>query len=480
VSFDVFINYSSHDKPTADAACAALESADIRCWIAPRDTSPGRDYGESIINAIESARVFVLILSNNANASPQIKREVERAVTKGLPIIPVRIEDVVPSRTLEYFISSPHWLDAFPPPRERYFARLVESVRALLGTEKSGTVQDTSAAALPAPPKQKHAGRRRLGLTIAVATAVALAVVVVGSYALYVESQPLVRTLTGPTKEAVSVAFSPDGDLIATGDGNGTLYFWSTADGRLQEPAIPDFAGHAAPFSPDGKWIAGGSGSKVKIWDVATRRVLKTFSGHSAQLRTVAVSRDGKSLASGGLDHMVFIWDLAGNAPARRFDGHSDLVYSVAFSSDGKRVASASFDQNVIIWDVASGQPVKTITGSSKMMAAIFSSDDAWLATAALDGEMTVWDTSNWQVTWRMRGNGQMTTLAFSPGDRLIASAGDDRTVKVWNTVTGTLVRTYTGHTSAIWGVEFSRDGQWIASASSDLTVKIWKAPRID
>src|SRR3974390_2807733 len=109
VLFDVFVSYSSQDKPTADAACAALEAANIRCWIAPRDINPGRDYGESIINAIESARVCVLIFSSSANASPQIKREVERAVSKGLPIIPVRIEDVAPNRTLEYLISSPLW-----------------------------------------------------------------------------------------------------------------------------------------------------------------------------------------------------------------------------------------------------------------------------------------------------------------------------------------------------------------------------------
>src|ERR1700683_3384018 len=69
VAFDVFISYSSDDKPIADAACAALESANIRCWIAPRDISPGRDYGESIIDAIEGAKIFVLILSGSANGS---------------------------------------------------------------------------------------------------------------------------------------------------------------------------------------------------------------------------------------------------------------------------------------------------------------------------------------------------------------------------------------------------------------------------
>jgi hypothetical protein len=180
VPFDVFISYSSQDKPTADAACAALEAANIRCWIAPRDINPGRDYGESIIDAIENARVFVLILSSSANASPQIKREVERAVSKGLPIIPVRIEEVAPSRTLEYFISSPHWLDAFPPPRERYFAKLIVSVRALLDTENSGTPQNTTVAALPAPREQRPAGRRRLSLMIGLAAAAVVLVVAGG------------------------------------------------------------------------------------------------------------------------------------------------------------------------------------------------------------------------------------------------------------------------------------------------------------
>jgi len=476
--FDVLISYSSHDKLTADAACAALEAGNIRCWIAPRDVSPGRDYGESIIDAIENARVFVLILSSSANTSPQVKREVERAVSRGLPIIPMRIEDVVPSRALEYFISSPHWLDAFPPPRERYFAKLIESVRALLDTEEASTTHNI---ALSAPPKKKQPGRRLILITALVTAAFVL--VVASGYGLYLaENQAPVRTLTGPTEQVVSVAFSPDGDLIAAEDWNGTIYIWSTADGQLQGPVIAGSAGHAAPFSPDGKWIAAGSGSNVKIWDVATRRLLRTFSGHSGVVRTVAFSRDGRSLVSGGTDHMVFIWDLAGNAAGRRFDGHSDLVYSVAFSSDGKRVASASFDQSVIVWDLASGRPVKTLTGSSKMMAALFSSDDAWLATAGQDGNLTVWDTSNWQLVTRlMPGNGQMvTTIAFSRDNKLIASGGDDSTVKVWNTVTGSLVRAYKGHTSTIWAVEFSPDGKWIASASSDKTVKIWKAPLIN
>ena len=141
--------------------------------------------------------------------------------------------------------------------------------------------------------------------------------------------QPLVRTLT-VGDQAISVAFSPDGNLIAANEASGTLFVWSTADGRLQAPAISGVSAHTTPFSPDGKWIAAGSNRDVKIWDAVTKRVLRTFSGHEGPVRAVAFAHDGKLLVSGAADHMVFIWDLAGNQPGRRLAGHSDLVYSVA------------------------------------------------------------------------------------------------------------------------------------------------------
>jgi TIR domain len=133
MAHDVFVSYSSKDKPTADAVCAVLESHGIRCWVAPRDILPGSDWGGSIIEAIRCARAMVLIFSANANASPQIKREVERAVNKGIPVIPLRIEDVVPTASLEYFISTPHWLDAFTPPLERHLQYLAEVVGKIVG-----------------------------------------------------------------------------------------------------------------------------------------------------------------------------------------------------------------------------------------------------------------------------------------------------------------------------------------------------------
>jgi len=132
MDFDVFISYPHQDKATADAACASLEAARVRCWIAPRDIVPGKDWGEAIVNAIASAKIMVLIFSGHANASPQIKREVERAVNRGIPILPVRIENIVPSKSLEYYISTPHWLDAFTPPIEERLRELATGVKALL------------------------------------------------------------------------------------------------------------------------------------------------------------------------------------------------------------------------------------------------------------------------------------------------------------------------------------------------------------
>jgi hypothetical protein len=132
MAFDVFVSHSSKDKATADAACAVLESRKIRCWIAPRDIRPGADWGESIIEAIKTCRIMVLVFSQNANDSVQIKREVERAIHHGATIIPLRIEDILPTGTLEYSISSAHWLDAYTPPLDKHLHFLADTIIAIL------------------------------------------------------------------------------------------------------------------------------------------------------------------------------------------------------------------------------------------------------------------------------------------------------------------------------------------------------------
>jgi hypothetical protein len=132
MAFDVFISYAHDDKPVADAACALLEKSDIRCWIAPRDISPGVDYATALMEALDSCKALVLIFSGCANESPHIRREVERAVSRGVPLIPVRIENIEPTAALRYFVGSVHWLDALTPPIEEHLGNLAMTLGAIL------------------------------------------------------------------------------------------------------------------------------------------------------------------------------------------------------------------------------------------------------------------------------------------------------------------------------------------------------------
>ena len=149
MAHDVFISYAHQDRTVANAVCATLEAHGIRCWIAPRDILPGSDWGAAIIDAIQEAKALVLIFSSNSNDSDQIKREIERTVHQGIAVIPFRIEDVLPNKTLEYFISTQHWLDALTPPLEDHMAHLAETITVLL--EKKGGKDKPLPAAGEAP-----------------------------------------------------------------------------------------------------------------------------------------------------------------------------------------------------------------------------------------------------------------------------------------------------------------------------------------
>ena len=137
---DVFISYESSDKKIADAMCAALEAARIRCWIAPRDVLAGEVWSESLVLAIDRSRLLLLVYSETANGSPQVLREVERAVAKSLVILPFRVADAPFSKSFEYFLNACHWLDALSPPVEKHIAHLVKTVGLLLSRFDAGAV----------------------------------------------------------------------------------------------------------------------------------------------------------------------------------------------------------------------------------------------------------------------------------------------------------------------------------------------------
>jgi hypothetical protein len=154
MAHQVFISYGHDDKLVADAACARLEARGIRCWIAPRDVLPGQSYGEAINTAIHGSRAMVLVFSSKANLSEHVGKEVERAVSNSIPVVPLRIENVAPTGALEYFIGSVHWLDALTPPIEQHLEYLADSIQRLLnGPEKQYD------GPRPIPGRKKPMGR---------------------------------------------------------------------------------------------------------------------------------------------------------------------------------------------------------------------------------------------------------------------------------------------------------------------------------
>lgn len=147
---EVFISYSQPDYQVAMELVARVEDQGINCWIAPRDIAPSADWAAEIIDAISNARTMILVFSASSNDSPQVRREVERAVYKQVSILPFRIEDVLPSKSLEYFLSAQHWLDAFTSPREPHYARLCTYLKAMLvGPEGSRHAQGADWAEPP-------------------------------------------------------------------------------------------------------------------------------------------------------------------------------------------------------------------------------------------------------------------------------------------------------------------------------------------
>jgi hypothetical protein len=147
MAHDVMISHSHQDKPVADAACAALEARGIRCWIAPRDIHPGQDWAASIVKAIRDARIMLLVFSRHANQSPQVQREVERAANSAKVLLPLRIEDVLPEAALEYYLGTPHWLDAVTPPFEAHLEKLADACTSLLAVTGRSPQDATSDAA---------------------------------------------------------------------------------------------------------------------------------------------------------------------------------------------------------------------------------------------------------------------------------------------------------------------------------------------
>ena len=295
--------------------------------------------------------------------------------------------------------------------------------------------------------------------------------------------KPINPRLTGHKDEVLSVAFSPDGKVLASGSKDGTIILWDVVG---HQPLGDPLRSHnenvegsvlSVAFSPDGKMLAaGGKDSKIVLWDIATRKPIEpAFPEQSNSVVKVTFSPDGKALAT-GVESEVTLWDVTNHSPTGSIATNSKAVNSIAFSPDGKTLSVGSDDNSVTLWDVSTKTRLRTplVGHSDAVQAVAFSPDGRVLASGSTDNSVILWDvTSGEQLDMRFRAHADgVTSVAFSPDGKTLASGSRDNKVILWDVPQRNSV--LKGHESGVRAVQFSPDGKLVASGSEDTRVILW------
>jgi RNA polymerase sigma factor (sigma-70 family) len=296
-----------------------------------------------------------------------------------------------------------------------------------------------------------------------------------------------VRRFEGHGAGILRVAFSPDGRRAASSSMGNTIRLWDVATGKL----VHALEGHSdrvdcVTFSPDGKRLLSGSwDGTVRLWDVESGKELKKFDSEGAPGLHVCHAiffKDGKKFLWNAVDHhSLQIWDSEAGKQVKEFAEHPDHVAAVALSPDGKRVLEGNWDSQLRLWDIETGKELRQFQGHTGAVYCVAISPDgkSALSVSVADKEVFLWDLETGKEVRRFQGHTEgLDFVAFSPDGRRALSCGQDKTLRLWDVRTGKELHCFEGHTERVGSVAFSPDGRHALSGGEDKTVRLWRLPR--